>query len=593
MLDFDLILVFIVLLFILISLYREILGPAFTFMVGVIFLGVFGVLTPAEILKGFANEQVAVVILLLMIGDLIRKTGAVQIIFDRYFKSAKSYKGFLSRMILLLSGFSSFLNNTPLVAVMMPYVYNWCKRNNYAPSKFLIPLSYAAILGGCATLIGTSTNLIVGGLVAEQTIAPDLKQLNIFDFSAVGFTMILFGYIYLMFLGSRLLPSRQDVITQFSSGGREYLIEARVFEKSELAGKTVEEAGFNKLPGIDLVEIWRNDHRITDIKPELLLNRGDLLIFAGYNETIADMIKEQHGLSLPEVGMLAKKKRSEIVEVVVSQNSTLINKMVKETNFRQRFDAAVISVHRNGELIKGKFGEVILKAGDVLLLFAGADFVQRTANTSDFYFISKVREFVKVEWYKNAVLLGGIITAIILSALNLFPLILSLLVLMVLSLALRITHPKELPRSIDYTLAIIIVLALALGTAMIKSGAADLVANGIISLFMPFGKIGILTGIFLITSVLAAYITSKAAAAIIFPISLTTAVNLDLNPMPFVLIVAFASAANFMTPIGFQTNLMVYGPGGYTFNDFFIFFAPLTFLYMVVTVTMLYLIYLI
>ncbi len=593
MLDFDLILVFIVVLFILISLYREILGPAFTFMIGVIFLGVFGVLTPGEILKGFANEQVAVVILLLMIGDLIRKTGAAQIIFDRYFKSAKSYKGFLSRMILLLSGFSSFLNNTPLVAVMMPYVHNWCKRNNYTPSKFLIPLSYAAILGGCATLIGTSTNLIVGGLVAEQTIAPDLKPLNIFDFSAVGFTMVVFGYVYLMFIGNRLLPSRPDVITQFSSGGREYLIEARIFEKSELAGKTVEEAGFKNLPGIDLVEIWRGNHRITDFGPELLLDRGDLLIFAGDNETIADMIKEQRGLSLPEVGMFAKKKRSEIVEVVVSQNSTLINKMVKETNFRQKFDAAVISIHRNGELIKGKFGEVILKAGDVLLLFTGADFVQRTATTSDFYFISKVREFVKVEWYKNAVLLGGIITAIILSALNLFPLILSLLVLMVLSLALKITHPKELPRSIDYTLAIIIVLSLALGTAMIKSGAADLIANGIISLFMPFGKIGLLTGIFLITSVLAAYITAKAAAAIVFPISLTTAVNLDLNPMPFVLIVAFASAANFMTPIGFQTNLMVYGPGGYTFNDFFRVGAPLTFLYMVVAVTMLYLIYLI
>jgi len=523
MLSFDLILVFIVLLFILISLYREILGPAFTFMVGVITLGIFGVLTPAEILKGFANEQVAVVILLLVIGNLLRKTGAVEIIFDRYFKSAKSYRGFLSRMILLLSGFSSFLNNTPLVAVMMPYVHNWCKRNNFTPSKFMIPLSYAAILGGCATLIGTSTNLIVGGLVAEQTIAPDLKPLNIFDFSAVGFTMVFIGYLYMMFIGNRLLPSRPDVITQFSTGGREYLLEARIPEKSELVGKTVEESGFNSFPGIDLVEIWRRGYKITDFGPELLMDRGDILIFAGDNETIADMIKEQRGLSLPEVGVFAKKKRSEIVEVVVSQNSTLINKTVRGSDFRNKYDAAVISIHRNGELIKGRVGEVEQKAGDVLLLFTGADFVQRTAATTDFYFISKVREFVRVEWYKNAVLLGGIIAAITLSAFRIFPLILSLL----------------------------------------------------------------------ITSVLAAYITAKAAAAIIFPISLTTAVNLGLNPLPFVLIVAFASAANFMTPVGFQTNLMVYGPGGYTFTAFFKVGAPLTFLYMIVSVAMLYLIYLV
>jgi di/tricarboxylate transporter len=549
MLNFDLILVFIVLLFILISLYREILGPAFTFMVGVITLGIFGVLTPAEILKGFANEQVAVVILLLVVGDLLRKTGAVEIIFDRYFKSAKSYKGFLSRMILLLSGFSSFLNNTPLVAVMMPYVHNWCKRNNFPPSKFLIPLSYAAILGGCATLIGTSTNLIVGGLVAEQTIAPDLKPLNIFDFSAVGFTMVFFGYLYMMFIGNKLLPIRPDVITQFSTGGREYLLEARIPDKSELIGKTIEESGLINFPGIDLVEIWRRGFKINDFGQELLMDKGDILIFAGDNETIADMIKEQHGLSIPEVGTFAKKKRSEIVEVVVSQNSTLINKTVRESDFRNKYDAAVISIHRNGELIKGRVGEVDQKAGDVLLLFAGADFVQRTAATTDFYFISKVREFVRVEWYKNAVLLGGIIAAIMLSAFRVFPLILSLLILVILSLALKITHPKELPRSIEFNLAIIIVLSLALGTAMIKSGAADIIASGIISLFMPLGTIGILTGIFLITSVLAAYITAKAAAAIIFPISLTTAVNLGLNTLPFVLIVAFASAANFMTPV--------------------------------------------
>ena len=243
MLSFDQILVFIVLVFILISLYREILGPAFTFLVGVIVLGIFGVLTPSEILKGFGNEQIAVVIMLLLIGDVIRRTAVVEVIFDRLFKSARSYRGFLSRMTLLIAGFSAFLNNTPLVAVMIPYVHSWCKRNNISPSKFLIPLSYAAILGGSATLIGTSTNLIVNGLVVDQTIIPDLEPLKIFDFAVVGVPMIVVGSLYLLFFGERLLPTKPDTLTQLSLGRREYMVEAKVVHKSPLIGKTIEDAG--------------------------------------------------------------------------------------------------------------------------------------------------------------------------------------------------------------------------------------------------------------------------------------------------------------------------------------------------------------
>ncbi|MCK4853669.1 MAG: SLC13 family permease [Bacteroidales bacterium] len=591
MLSFDQILVFIVLVFILISLYREILGPAFTFLVGVIILGIFGVLTPAEILRGFGNEQIAVVIMLLLIGDVIRRTAVVEVIFDRFFKSARSNRGFMSRMILLIAGFSAFLNNTPLVAVMIPYVHSWCKRNNISPSKFLIPLSYAAILGGCATLIGTSTNLIVNGLVLDQTIIPDLEPLKIFDFAIVGIPMIVVGTLYLLFFGERLLPTKPDTLTQLSLGRREYMVEAKVVHKSPLIGKTIEEAGLRSQPGFHIVEIWRRGYKISVFGADFLLDRGDILIFAGETEAIADMVRSRSGLSIPEVGMLLKKSRTEMVEVVVSQNSSIMNKTVREAGFRSQYDAAIVSVHRNGELIKGKIGEVILKAGDVLLLFTGENFVARTVAMKDFYFISKVSEMVKLEWYKSAILLGGLILAILLAALNLFPLFISLLLILVLSLAMRITHPRELPGAIDYNLALIIVLSLALGTAMIKTGTADLVADGVIRLFRPLGVIGILTGIYLITTILAAYITSKAAAAIIFPIALTTAVNLSMDPMPFILITAYASAANFMTPVGFQTNLMVYGPGGYSFNDFFRIGAPLTLLYMIVTITILSLIY--
>ncbi len=591
MINFDLILVFIVIVFILISLYNNILGPAFTFLIGIITLGVFGILTAGEIISGFANEQVAVIIMLLLLGDIIRKTEVIENVFDRIFKRAKNYKGFLSRMMLIVSFFSAFLNNTPLVAVMMPYVHSWCKRNKISPSKFLIPLSYAAILGGQVTLIGTSTNLIVSGMVAEQTIIPEIKSLQMFDFIYVGIPMVIIGYLYLIFAGEKILPSKSDITESFSTNARQYIIEAKVRNNSHLIGKTIREAGLRDLKGLYLVEILRRSFRVSPVAPDIILDRGDVLVFAGETEDIAELISSKTGLVLPEIGMLSKKKKTEVVEIVVSQNSSLINKSVKEINFRGKYDAAIIAVHRNGERIEGKLGDVVLKAGDVLLLFTGGDFVSRTLNTRDFYFISKVRDFIKLEWWKIAILFGGTLLAILLAAFHIISLFKGLIILLLICMAMKLTTPKELPNSIDYNLALIIVLSLALGTAMIKSGAAILLADSLISVFMPLGKIGLLFGIYLITTFLAAYITNVASVGIIFPIALTMAYNIEANPLPFVLTVAYAAAANFMTPIGYQTNLMVYGPGGYSFKDFFKIGFPLTILYMIVTIIILSLIY--
>lgn len=591
MVNFQLILVFIVIAFILISLYKEILGPSFTFLIAVTVLGFFGILTPHEIISGFANEQVAVVIMLLLFGDIIRKTELVEKAFDGFFRKAKSHRGFLSRMIILVSGFSSLLNNTPLVAVMMPYVHTWCKRNNLSPSKYLIPLSFAAILGGEMTLIGTSTNLIVNGLVVEQTIAPELKTLGMFDFIWVGLPMTILGYFYLILFGNKLLPSKAPISNNYPISNRQYIFETKVRNDSHLIGKTIGETDLKNLKGLYITEIIRKSFSVSPVSPELVLEKGDILVFAGETEDIAELISSNSGLVLPEVGMLSKLKRSEVVEIVISQNSSLINKSVKEINFRGRYDAAIIAVHRNGERLEEKLGLIELKSGDVLLLFAGEDFVNRTADSHDFYFISKIKDFIKLERWKNVVLIGGALLAILLSALNIISLFMGLIILLLLSMAMKITTPKELPYSIDYNLALIIVMSLALGTAMIKSGAALLIANFLINVFMPMGSVGLLFGIYFITTILAAYITNKAAVGIIFPISITAAHNLELNPVPFALIVAFAAAANFMTPHGYQTNLMVYGPGGYSFKDFFKIGFPLTIIYMIVTVTILSLMY--
>lgn len=591
MINFHLILVIIVILFILISLYLELLGATFTFLVAVIILGFFGVLTPREILSGFANEQIAVIIMLLLFGDIIRRTAVIDNMFEKIFSGAKSYKGFLSRMMLVVAGFSAFLNNTPLVAVMMPYVNNWSKRNEIPPSKFLIPLSYAAILGGCATLIGTSTNLIINGLVVDQDIVQNLEPLNIFDFVWVGVPMIIIGYLYFMFWGYRLLPERKHPLDDIQGTNRNYLIETQIRKKSRLIGKNIGESGLRDLKGLYLVEIQRNEKKIFVVSNNLVLAESDILVFAGNTDKVTGLIDRDLGLSIPSVGMLRRKKKTEIVEIVISHNSSLINKSLKKINFRANFDAAVIGVHRNEGRIESKLRDVVLKAGDVLLLYSGDDFISRSRDTSDFYYISKVKTYQRFEWYKIPILVGGLVLSIILSALHIIPLFMGLIVLLLASLVMKVTNPKDLPKGIDYDLVLIIVMSLALGTAMIKSGAADLIANFFINIFLPFGKIGIIFGIYLITAFMAAYITNKAAVAIIFPISLTMAVNLELPYMPFILVVAYAAAANFMTPVGYQTNLMVYGPGGYSFKDFFKVGFPLTMIYMVVTVTILSLIY--
>lgn len=591
MLGFDAIVVSIVLVFIILSFYKEWLGPAFTFLIGVVVLGIFGVLSPSEIMNGFANDQVVVILMLLLIGDIIRDLGIVESLFDKVFRKAKTYRYFMARMMLLVGVSSAFLNNTPLVAVMMPYVHSWSKRNGISPSKLLIPLSYSAILGGCVTLIGTSTNLIVNGMVIDQTIIPGLESLDMFDFAYVGIPMMIIGSIYLLIVGDKWLPDNADTLDEFAENSREYIVEAHVRPGSDLNGKSIGEANLRNLQGLYLFQIKRNGSKLAAVSSEFKLAEGDRLFFAGATETIADLILTNSGLTLPTVGMLSHKKQLEVVEIVVSHNSTLITKTVKEANFRGKYDAAIIAIHRNGERMTGKIGDVKVRAGDVLLLLGGDDFTARTQRVQDFYFISKVKEFRKQENYKIGLLLGGTILAVILSALNIVPLFMSLIVMIIVILAMKITNPKDIAASIDFNLAMIIALSLAFGTAMLKSGLAEMIAGLLISVFLPLGRMGVLFGIYLITSILAAYVTNKAAVAIIFPISLSMALHLHLNPEPFILIVAFAAAANFMTPIGYQTNLMVYGPGSYKFGDFFKIGFPLTIIYMVVCVSILSYIY--
>lgn len=572
----DAIVVGAVILFLIVTLYWGIVKPVLAFLISIVVLVISGLITPKEAVHGFANEQLAVIILLLAISGIIHRIGVLDGLFKHWFSKKNSPKTFLAKMIGVVGGSSAFLNNTPLVAMFIPYVYSWSKDKGFPASKLLIPLSYASILGGCITLIGTSTNLIVNGLAMDAGQEP----LGIFDFLPVGGAMMVLGSIYLFLFSSKLLPDNDQAADELVNSPREYFVETQVRAGSQLIGKDLEAAGLRDLNGLFLVEIARQGKLISPVSRNEVLEEGDDLFFVGDPLKVTDLKDPALGLSLPKSCDMPIAGTSDIVEVVVSQNSYLVDKQVRDTDFRAKFDGAILAIHRNGEQLKGHIGEIELKAGDALLVLAGNDLEIRMRNAPAFYRISKVREVHDVAGWKKLVLGIGFIGAIGLAASGLVPLFTALLSILALFLVIGLTNGQEIRRNLDWELVMVIALGLALGKAIENSGVSNLIADMVLPMSTYIGAAGILAVIFAVTNLLSAFMTSKAAVAIVLPISLSVAAALSVPVVPFILIVAFGGAANFITPIGYQTNLMVYGPGRYSFSDFMKIGLPLTILYL-------------
>ncbi|MFB1021981.1 MAG: SLC13 family permease [Vicingaceae bacterium] len=547
-----------------------------------------GILTPTEALQGFANEQLAVIVLLLIISDIFKKSSIVNVLFHQLFGKSKNVGSFKFGMMTVVASFSAFFNNTPLVAMMMPYTNSWAVKNKVAPSKLLIPLSYAAILGGCVTLVGTSTNLIVNGLAIDAGFDP----LSIFDFTAVGLPMLVIGIVYLVLFGSKLLPNTLKTSEGEESDKREFFVEAYVKAGSKLIGQSVEKSGFRALKGLYLVEVIRTETSFSPVAPNFILYEEDALIFAGETAALDDFKEGNLGLTLPKIVSRLDADKTSTNEIVVSYNSSLIGKEVKKTDFRARYDAAIVAIHRNGERLAGKIGEMELRAGDVLLVFSGSNFLSRAKNNRAFYILSHIEETEDINVKKVSLVFAALVTSVILSAVSSASLLLGLACVLLLGIFLKIMPLNEIRKGLDFDLIILIAFGLAFGKAMSNSGASVYLAEGFLLLQNYLSPTLFLMLIFLITNILAAYITNKAAVAILFPISVAVAMQLGLNPIPFILIVSFGAAANFITPIGYQTNLMVYGSGGYNFRDFMRIGWPLTLIYMVVSSVILAVVYL-
>ncbi len=583
----DILILLFVLIFLIYALYREIFHPAATFMIAVSILVIAGILEPSEALAGFSNEQIVIIVLLLLVSSIVQKTKIIDFYFSKILKEELSYRSFLGKMMLIVSSASAFLNNTPIVAMLIPYVYEWGRKKDIAPSKLLIPLSYAAILGGTVTLIGTSTNLVVNGLTVDN----GLKAFDIFDFAYVGVPAVIAGFLYMMVLGNRLLPSREDLLKSYLQRKKEYTVETIVKADSELIGKSIKEAKLRNLKGLFLVEIVRKDKNIYPVSPEEVLEKGDILIFAGETEAITDLISSNIGLSLPETCNI-REEISQIVEVVVSNNSSLVNKKVRDTDFRAKYDAAILAVHRNGEKLKGKIGEIVLKPGDLLLLLTGKDFMKRAEDTTDFYIVSKVKDVVNIDKKKGSLILFSFIGIVILSTLKVISLFSGLLIFLAALVMTKTITYAEVKRSLDINLIIIAAFSIAIGKAMLDTGTADLIASSINEISSGFGVVGALAGIYIITNILTEFITNIAAASIAFPIALASASSLSVEPTAFILAVAYGASASFISPIGYQTNLMVFGVGNYKFSDFLKVGLPLSLIYMVICITILSVIFL-
>jgi di/tricarboxylate transporter len=513
------------------------------------FYFLFDFITFKEWSGSYTNSSLLVLVLLLVVSIALEKT-----VFIEYFSKIilkSNYKSSLLRLGIITAAFSAFLNNTAVVAIFMTVIKN---NKNHLPSKLLIPLSYFAIFGGTMTLVGTSTNLIVNSFVIES----GLESLKMFDFFLVGGFITLFG-ILTLFLFSYLLPSYENEDARIE----EHLIEAKVLQTSSLIGKSVKENKLRNLEYIFLLEIQRGEKVISPVSPDEIIEAKDRLTFSGDIQHI-EALKYFDGLVLSD-GVDIKKLK--LVDAIITPESSLIGQKVKKANFRSKFDASIVSLKRGSQNIS-KIGEEHLQAGDRLVLAVGNDFHLRDNLTKNFYIFSNIKQNEKLSHQKSFGVLLGFLSAIVLSALGIISLFKALVIFLIGLLVFQATNFQEITRRFPYEIVIIVGSSLAISKVIMSSGLADNLALMIIESFGTYGIYGSFIGIYLFTLLLTEVMTNNAAAALSFPIALSTALALGVNPLPYIFAVAFGASASFMMPHGYQTNLMVSSLGGYTVKDF-------------------------
>ncbi|WP_050652400.1 SLC13 family permease [Vibrio coralliirubri] len=524
--------------------------------------------TTEQVISSFSNEGLLTLMLLMVCSLALERTKLLRMITN--YVIGPHYYSTLLRLFSLTALSSAILNNTAVVSTMLAPIRN---NPHHKSSKLLIPLSYAAILGGTLTLVGTSTNLIVNSLVLDT----GLPTLRFFDFTAVGLCLVL-GCGVLLFALSPLLPEYDKTQVQI----RDYIIDTEVASDSDLIGKSVEQNGLRHLESLFLVEILRNGRLISPVTPQEVIWPGDRLLFSGDVKKVTTLTQFS-GLSLfaSDIGL----PLNNLSEVVIRPESHLIGKTLKHAGFRALFDAAVVAIKRDGEALCGKLGDVELQAGDYLVLAVGEDYASRNNITKNFFLLSEVETEHCLDGWKEKLAIGGFLTAIVFAAVGVVSLFKVMLILLGLLLLSGCLSANEVLQRIPKNIWLIISSALLLSQALSNSGALDgleTIVHSYDYLFTPF--IGLVV-VYLLAWLMTELVTNNAAATLVFPIGIELASTLAANPQAYILAVAFGASASFISPYGYQTNLMVFNAGQYKLQDFVKVGVPMCLLYGVIVLT--------
>jgi di/tricarboxylate transporter len=571
-----------------VALVKEWVNTEITFFTVLILFVVGNVITVEEAFAGFSNIGVLSIALLFIVAGALQTSGALQYLNAIIFGSRRSG---ITRKLMRISGpvaaISAFTNNTPIVAMLIPAVRDWVEKNNLSVSKFLIPVSYAAILGGMCTLIGTSTNLIVHGLLIEH----GFQGFQFFEISKVGIPAALVGLLFIIIAGNRLLPNRKEPIVELGEQTREFVIELKVTPEYQGIGKTIEAAGLRHLQGLFLFQIERSGEVVAPAKPDEIIRVGDRLFFTGLPKTILELQKTP-GLQLIKDSTFDLKQYDSYeintFEAVISSSSPLVNKNVRESNFRENYGAVIIAIHRNGERIRKKIGDIVLRAGDTLLLLAGKNFRRKWYHSNDFYLISSAAAIPSKPQWKTRFSIIIFVLMILLVVFRILPLIPAAGLAAIALVLSRTISPSDAKNMIDWKVLIVVASAFGIAAAIENSGLGGILAQFTLAVSSPFGVVGVLAGLYILTSIYTTIITNNAAAAFLFPVALSAAEVMNMDFRPFAILTAIAASSSFASPISYQTNMMVYGPGGYKFHDYFKIGIPLQLLVGIISVSMIY-----
>jgi di/tricarboxylate transporter len=539
------------------------------------------VLPVAAALSGLANPGLATVGVLYIVAAGLVNTGAMHAIGTTLLGRPKTPASALLRLMVPVAAASGFMNNTPMVAMLLPVVEEWGRRCRISLSKLMIPLSYAAVLGGMLTVIGTSTNVVVQGLVLEN---PTLRPIGFWEIGALGLPCTIIGILYIVAVQKWLLPERKPPLADFGEA-REYAIEMLLESTSPMIGKSVEEAGLRQLPGAFLAEIERGTTVLPAVAPTERLQAGDRLLFVGVVESVVELLRLRGLVPAPEQVFKLASPRPErrLFEVVVSDTCPVTGRTIRDGRFRTRYNAVVLAVARNGERLRTKIGDIELRAGDTLLLESGPNFLTQQRNSRDFLLVSELQGVTIPQHDRSWIALGILGLMVLLASTGLLSMLEAALLASGLMLITRCIRVNSARASVDWSVLTIIGASFGIGAALETSGLARTLADTWLGA-AGTNPLLALAAVYVFTNVVTEIMSNTAAAVMSFPIAAATAESLDVSLWPFVFVVMMAASAGFATPIGYQTNLMVYGPGGYRFSDYVRIGLPLNFIVGAVTV---------